>query len=518
MFDFSRRFTIADPTFAAAIAAASPIDDRVLATSAAFLTVVKTIRSYSILLSGLKYTEIYNTITHDTDPEIAMLLLSAERLDGSPRYSTEQVESLMWGTPAIVNYADYSQGILEVSCKFAAAVFIGAFATQPFQHTMAEFLRKQAVISLDRLILLQSKTIVPNTDSVGLEKVKEARFYFQPLEITLAKDLAVSFFIPCSVAASSWVSIKTYPAGTTIHTRTIASDIALAINRYTLKPTSSTNIIAAVTQSGEHGYPFIDFAMRDYTVGINCDLVSVQFVDAGGAKELPFKWGIETLDLYQTFINSCLLLQRTPKGTALSTITAAAKAALVPDYNVLYFRNKAGTTLVPVPPPTGSLTYRLSVTSSILKTAASAANATTPRYSQQAIALVNALQSNTTDTRLIGAVVRDDPMTDLAPMAAVELIAWSVLSPTTHLVLDILSVPDDIEIALGDKFGPQTDFSNLPFSLICKPLYEKTLGSSSTALPGAGHAAEVAQLGSKVNQSTYSIREKTQYITGYLYN
>ena len=534
MFDFSRRFIVSDPEFAAAIAAASIITDQILVTSPKFVSFAKSVRAYSILLGSLKYTEIYHAVTCDCDPEIGFLLLSAERQDGTLRFNIQQVESMLWGTPTISTYSDYAQGIGEVSAKLAAAIFIGAYATQPYQHTMAEFLRKQALLTLDKTIVLQTKLAAGNnTGVVALEKVKEARFYFDPVEITLGAPLKVSFFIPNFKTSANWVPIVTYPTGTKLHTRRVAADIALAINRYTLDLTNNSNIIAAVTQSGENSYPFIDFALRSFVEDYNGDLVSVQFEDLGGNTDaLPFRWGIETNDLHPTFINSCLLLQRSLKATgasksnALATISAAAKASLL-EYNVLYFRNKIPAVLsaqvgivatsVSSPAATGQLTYRLSATESIVHTA-TVDRGDAPRYSQQAIALMNGLQAATGKTRLLGCIVRDDPSTALAPVSAVELLAWAVTSPVTYLVLDVLTVPDDIEIALGNIIAPQTPFSSLPLSIVCKPLFEKVSTSSSTSTPQGGQAADIAQIRARTSDLMYSIRDKTEFITGYTYN
>jgi hypothetical protein len=526
MFDFSRRFTIADPSLAGAIAAADGVPtDVMLAASSSFLVIARAVRLYSILLTNAKYVDIYRILTRDADPEIGYILLAAQRDDQSARYTIAQVESMLWGSSALPIYSDFAQGLTEVAIKFTAAVMIGAFATQTDQKNMAEFLRKDALATLDRIAVLAARTTsavaVDSTALVNSERIKEARFYFDPVEITLASDLTVSFFIPNFVTSPDWSLAATYPAGTTIHTRKIAADIALAINRYTLSPSNSSNIIAAVSQSGQNSYPYIDFALREYVAGYNGDLVSVQFEQlTGQAKNLPFKWGVETNDLQATFINSCLLLLRTPKSTTLSTITSSATASKIGEYNVLYFRSKKPTALDPTPQPTGDLSYRLSVTETINRVAAPS-NSNSPRYSQQAVALMNGLQALTTTTKLLGCIVRDDLITESAPMAAVELIAWSVTSPITYLILDILTVPADIEIALGDLRSPQTTFSNLPLTIVCKPLYEKALGTTSTTTTAlnAGQTVEIAQIGSG-SQSILreSLREKIQNVTGYNYN
>jgi hypothetical protein len=520
MQDFSRRFTINDPTLAGAIAAANGLTDLDLAQSPDFLKAARSVREYSVLLSNLKYTRIYQMITTDSDPEIALLLLAAQKEDGSQRYTLAQVEAML-GYAVLPGFSDYAPGIREISLKFVAAIAIGAFAVQDFQHNMAELLRKEALTSLDRITTLTARAAgTASSSSANSDRIAEARFYFDPVEVTLPNDLQVSFFIPNFITSPSWQVVTTYPAGTVIHTRKIAADIALAINRFTLSPSNSSNIIAAVSQSGQNMYPYIDFALREYVAGYNGDLVSVQFEYlTGTAKSLPFKWGVEMTDLYPTFINSCLLLLRTPKSTALNTITATNSNSKVSEYNVLYFRNKPPSVLDPTPQPTGDLTYRLSVSEAILRVAQPPANST-PRYSQQAVALMNSLQALTTTTRLLGCIIRDDLITESAPMSAVELIAWSVVSPITYLILDILTVPADIEIALGDIRSPQTTFSNLPLTVICKPLYERTLGATATTtISSAGQAVGVSQIASAASSSLRAeLREKTKAITGFDYN
>jgi hypothetical protein len=134
---------------------------------------------------------------------------------------------------------------------------------------------------------------------------------------------------------------------------------------------------------------------------------------------------------------------------------------------------------------------------------------------------MNSLQALTATTRLLGCIVRDDLISESAPMAAVELIAWSVTSPITYLVLDILSVPADIEIALGDIRSPQTTFSNLPLTIICKPLYERALGAAAanSITSGGGTTVELGQLGSsRQGGLAYELREKVKAVTDYNYN
>jgi hypothetical protein len=522
MFDFTRRFTRSDPVLKAAIDLNGGVPtDEALANSPSFIILTKALREYSVLLANLKYSRVYQLITQDSDPEIALILLSALNAENQPRYTIEQIEALLWGGGNLPRYAEYSQGVTEISIKFAAAIAIGAFAVQEYQYQTAEFLRKQALISLDRIsTLAANNAAIATANSSGTEGVTEARFYFEPLEITLATDLTVSFFIPNAITSPSWTLAVTYPAGQVIHTRKIAADIALAINRYTLNLSSSSNIIAAVSQSGQGTFPYIDFALREYILGYNGDLVSVQFEQLGSPQaDLPFKWGVEVEDLYPTFINSCILLLRNPKGTALSTISTARSTSKLLDYNVLYFRSKLPTVSDPTPSPTGDLTYRLSVSEQVARVVSSAVS-TAPRYSQQAIGLMNSLQALTATTRLLGCIVRDDLISESAPMAAVELIAWSVTSPITYLVLDILSVPADIEIALGDIRSPQTTFSNLPLTIICKPLYERALGAAAAnSVTGGGTTVDLGQLGSSRHSGlAYELREKVKAVTDYNYN
>jgi hypothetical protein len=95
------------------------------------------------------------------------------------------------------------------------------------------------------------------------------------------------------------------------------------------------------------------------------------------------------------------------------------------------------------------------------------------RFSQVAVALVNSLATISLDTRVTGAIIRNDPLVAVNRAAAIELIAWSTSNVITHLVLDVLEVPEDIEIAVGDRTKPRTLYSSNPKSLQVKNVFSK---------------------------------------------
>ncbi len=511
--DWSRRFAVADPNFATVLASTLTPTEQTYAQSALLVRMAKTIRHYSKLLNGAKLEEIYHTIVRDTDYELAFLLLAAKDENRSPLFSPVQVSAMLFGEPVLTNYSEFTDGLTELSCKFAASKLINAFAVVEEQVKAAELLRKQADETLNFVIKAQ-QNVSKSSSSSGVEdeRIKQARLYFEDKEFVTNAELQAAFFLPTQTGSSGWTIAASYPAQTQISVRRIVLDLSLQINNFTLDPTRGANVIASVSQSGEGGYPYLDFALRDYLLGYNADSIAIRFTS--GDSIVPFSWGLTTLDLRPTQVNSCILLQRSPKDSRLSTTSTGDNASSSEvRYDCIYFRNLQGAVST-----TGNLSYRTSVTSDITETTIST-SALIPRYSQEALALIDALNLSKKATNLVGAIVRDDPDTISSGMSAVRIIPWPVTSPITYLVMDILSVPSDIEIALGDMRGPQTAFTNLALSLVCQPLFQRLSSTTSSSnFTNRGSKAEVVSIQLQSQRDlNYDLHERISAITGFNY-
>jgi hypothetical protein len=106
------------------------------------------------------------------------------------------------------------------------------------------------------------------------------------------------------------------------------------------------------------------------------------------------------------------------------------------------------------------------------------------RYQQFALSLINTITASKDENYIISAIIRNDPVTASDAVAVVELFAWSVMNPQIVLVLDILKVPADIEISLGDYSAPYSRFSNKPRSVRVRATYAK-IAETSTSSPNA---------------------------------
>jgi hypothetical protein len=509
--DWSRRFIIADPAFAALLTNTTTPTEQTFARSALLVKMHRTVSQYSKLLAGVKLEEVYYAVTTDTDYELGFLLLACKDDNRLPLFSLEQASAMLFGEPNLPNYSDFTDGLTEISCKFAAAKLINAFAIVEEQVKSADLLRKQADETLGVLIKAQQNYSKLSANTTGEEKIKQARIYFEDKHFISNAPLQVEFFLPTTGSTSGWVTAANYPAQSSLTVRQIILDLSIQINLFTLDPTRNANTIASVVQSGERGYPYLDFALRNYLLGYNADSISIRITSGDSA--IPFNWGLLTSDLKPVNCNSCILLQRSPKDSKLSTTTANNNNELA--YDCIYFRNKSNPPLTNA----GQLSYRTSVTNSTTTVTTANVAPGIPRYSQEALALVDALELEKLETKLVGAIVRDDPETISSGMSGIRIVPWPITAPITYLVLEIRTLPTDIEIALGDLNGPQTTFTNLPLSLVCQPLFQR-LGSGTTNAntDTSGKAVGLGKM--RLNSSkdlNYDRHERITNITGFKY-
>lgn len=510
---FSERFTVNNSAFSASVADINAATEAQLVLSPELVGIAQMVRRNSILLKSVTLKEIYLIITQSTDPEIALILLASKNNDNSYRFTEETVRDMLWGKPNSP-LAGFTDGLREITSRLAAAILIVAYATQPFQQATSEYLRKYALESLEKIIALHDKINTSASPSTT-EASDSARFYFQPFEYTSESILTVSFFIPNFRSNPDWIKVADYPAGTQISTRRIAADLAYAINRYTLNPQAGTNIIAAASQAGAFSNHFVDFNVRSLVTGFVSEVISVRIEYAANPElKLPFNWGVTLTDLKPYTINSRLLILKSPKESKLSTVVSSSSVAI--NRTVLYFRN------APVLPTVISnidLTYRLSVSEENTHRVEIPVS-TDPRYSQAALAFTNSLHTIRAKSKLLGAIIRNDPLTASIPLAAVELIAWSATNPEIKLILDLLSIPQDIEIALGDEVGPITQFSSHPLTAIATPIFHRYINQSlSTANSSSNEGCVVVAIGSDSQDAGLAARTKeiSRRITGHHY-
>lgn len=509
MLDFNQRFTVNNSSFSGVVANLDLATEEQLMQSDELVAMARMIRQYSILLADLSLKDTYRLITQSTDPELGLMLLSAKNVDGTNKFNETQVRLMLWSDTTAA-LAGFSSGLREVSCRLAASIQIVAFATQPYQLQTAEALRKQGTDSLDRIIQLQQTATAVTALTNTKLAVDAARFYFQPLDFVAADELKVSFLIPNFTAAADWVVATTYPSGSQISTRDLISDLAYSLNQYTLNPINKANVVAAVSQSGDQTYHYVDFGVRSQIAGFVSELITIRIEYTNLNNQLlPFVWGVQISDLKPYKINSQLLVLKNPKESTLTSLLSNTQNF---GKTVIYFRPKAGALTF-----AGDITYRLSVSETLTHTA-TLVSTSAPRYSQAALALITSLHQYRGTSKLLGAIIRNDLGTALNPLAAVELIAWTATNPETKLIMDLLSVPEDIEIALGDENKPSTPFSDYPLTAIVSPNYQKNIAISAiTSNSGtlSNEGAWLASIGSAHVGAASAAKEISRKLTGH---
>jgi hypothetical protein len=313
-------------------------------------------------------------------------------------------------------------------------------------------------------------------------KVELKSFYFEPFEIELTTRVLKAEFFMASSASSSWQTIGTYSGK--FSTASVVADLADAINTYTLTQQTS-NIIASPVLADSSQLYKIDFQARERNALVAAEVISVRFNYLDNPhEELPFKWGTSTSGLNNQFLNSVLLTVQ--QGKAITTaITSSKRTDNAPI--VLYFKrapiDSNGNVLdwkgTIIPQGTwgaqANLTFRISPTMSENKTVSVPYNTDSllanqtkldaVRPNQVAELLLESLFQIKGETLALGALIRNDYPDNSGALVAIELIAFSVTNPQAWMILDLVELPVDVQVAVGNLTTPLTPFSSKPRSI-----------------------------------------------------
>ena len=466
------------------------------------------VRAYSLLLQRRGIAEIFNVITTQSDPRIAFILAAARsRKDNTPLFGgLGAVKEIMFNDPArnppgtgYVNRNLFSDGIRRISAAFTAAQLISQLSQVKEQAEHAQIVEKNAIADLNRLVeTYELSESVPQTDAEKEADIPVG-FFFEPKDLVIPteKFLRVEWQVPG--VSNSWSKVGDFTGS--ISTWEIVSALADDINAQTiLNP--DTSLLAAADLSGPFftnpinpnstQYHALLFYPRNPVAGVLAYSVNLRIetlllpnqadlsATAWPLKQSPLIWGNHGDSLNTYPINGSMLLLR---GNTLSSARTLSENY---DPVVLYFRNFQSPAPL-VPEETSTLRFRVQPWQPVLNEALDVPEAITVtiprligvdateqleldanRYSQVTVALLNALADLNVDTRVTGAILRNDPITAAGPTAALELIAWSSSVVITHVVLDILEVPADIEIATGNRMRTVTLYSNNPKSVRVK--------------------------------------------------
>lgn len=484
------------------------------------------VREYSVLLNRTSTSDIFKIITRQADPQIAARLSAAKdkNTNTSLFSGLEAVQTVMFNDPSRVtgtpsNYLNsqlFSDGIRRVSAALSAAILLARLPE--VQREYAKELRDSAYEDLALIVETYALSAQDTTtDTTKRDEDAPVAFYFQPLDFTVPDGqlLSLEWYSPSFTL--NWVSVQQYTGA--VSTWHLVADLADAINQYTSQDPEATLLASAELGSVEHlreDYHTLSFYPRYSVAGIIAHSINVRIqtrpiadspkpnITLGATQDnptnsdyglTPFQWGI-TLDGIGNYpVNGSIVVV-----SAAKTTTAASLDISNEDYvpTVLYFRNKntyqlvtdpitSVETISPDSPPKDSLTFQYRIQpwqpnlSSLdkeqeeitedfvrLRDYESVANQVeldNSRYSQIAVQLMNGLARINLKTKTSGCVIRNDPTDALEPMSALELIAWGMSKSISYVILDILEVPEDIEVATGDLIKPRTSFSSKPRSV-----------------------------------------------------
>jgi hypothetical protein len=517
--NFSDRFSYPSPNgISSAIdntVAAGLSDADIEANSPELQEMVAMIRRYSVLLQRTPVYEIYSVITSESDPRIALVLSAAKsRLDNKPIFGgLNAIKEIMYADPqrpGLTRYTNrdlFSDGIRRVSAALTAARIIGQLAQVREQAEHAALIENQALADLDRIVQTWETTRLSDLTDQEKEELPPAAFYFEPgtWDIPTEKTLTVEWQSPS--IQKDWTTVAEYTG--TVETWQIVNAIVDDINSKSITHTDSP-LLAAAELSGEYAvnvqrpneslYHLISFYPRRPTLGTLAYSINLRIqtqlnegeTDTSTAtypiNRTPFIWGHRSnaLDRYNT--NGAIIVIRNNKVTS--------NASEAEDYqsSVIYFKNKVNYIDTTPPPSDDKLIFRiepwqpnmsvnspedeqgeetvetieipiprLTSTDSVEQLALD-----NNRYSQVALAILNGLAELNLDTRISGALIRNDPDTSAEALAALEIVPWAKQRVITAVVLDILRVPSDIEIATGNESRVLTQFSSKPRSVMVK--------------------------------------------------
>lgn len=514
---FEDRFSYPDPngpaTGTSKSVAQSLSDAEIEALSPPLVEMVQMVRGYSVILQSATTLEIFNTITTDSDPRIALILAAARsREDNKLLFAgLGAVREVMFAdssrpnSTGFTNRSLYSDGIRRVSVALTASRILARLSQISEQAEHSKVIEQQALEDLDRIISTWESSGNSSLNSDSEDEVPGS-FYFEPKTMAIPADKQVVVRWQSPALGTGWVDVAIYTGN--IETWQIVSSIADSINSAGMGNPDSVLLAAPklngpilTTNLHPNSFPYhiLDFYPRkpvpgviSYSINIFIDTVLIDGETETEPGEYPlnrspFCWGTEPDSVNNYNINGSMIIIRYNK---LGSARATAE-----DYNpfVLYARN--GVRYVAEdnsPPSTSEIEYRvqpyqpkfansfdeddflLDMTATVKIPFPRLISSDTQeqldldnnRFSQFILAVTNSIASLDVEALLTTAIIRNDSLAFSDPMGALELVASIRNMTISGIILDILSVPKDIELSTGDRARPLVNFSNKPRSAI----------------------------------------------------
>lgn len=510
--NFADRFSFPQPNgispTISAGAAASLTEAQIVAAAPELVAYSEMVRRYSVLLKRRTTFEIFNIATTEADPRIALVLASARRkLDNTFIFSNlDQVKEVMYANPDIdasglTNRTIFSDGIRRVSAALTAALLIGQLSQVPEQAEQSHKIENQALADLDRVCLTYEFS---NSDSTTSDDDKAGpNFIFSAKDIVLTTGDTISVSWYSLGLTPTWIDSGIYTSNTSAWQ--IVADLAESINSVSVMFNERSLVAVAELAGGNselNDLHYLNFYPRTPTKGVVAYSLSIKVeksVEGVKSGKAPFDWGLRWNSLSNRILNGMIILLKDNKAS--STINEKTHQP-----TVLYIRNKVNYTGSLSAPATSNLRIRAQFWSAgeinpledftdisiprIIKTdLTEQRRSDNLRFSQVAIAILTALTATRNNSGLTGAIIRNDPLSSQLPTAGVELLGWTLSRFNTYVVVDILEMPSDIEIATGGLYNPHTLFSSNAKSIRAEC---STIAGGS--LINAGTSSSVPQL------------------------
>jgi hypothetical protein len=458
------------------------------------------VREHSVLLSQKTTLEIFNVLTQQVDPRISLFLAAAKRRqDNTPLFlGLGQIWEVMFSDTTRVpagngsgNASYFSDGIFNAAATWVASILIGQLAQVKEQFEHSKYKEEQAILDLEKICYSWEITATA-AKITGLEDIQEqASFYFEQLDFTVDPSQQLSMYWYSPTFSREWQYVKTYAGA--LSTWMLVSDLADSVNS-AIPPDSTLSLLAVAQLSGPtitstplHALSFYPRYSQPGVLAYSIN-VRIQLEPTGAPNPLqsrtqqtktPFRWGPFWNSINNFYVNGAIVI------TDFNRLSSTAlQQSEIAQPIVVYLKNSVEYTAAEpaiIPPDNSRLVIRaqpwqpglaaqkgkpietvLTIPRLQGDTAEEQQDLDNARFSQVALAILNALADSALETRATGAIIRNDPLDKSQPMAAVELVAWGITQVNAYVLLDILEVPSDIEIALGDRLSPFTLFSSKP--------------------------------------------------------
>lgn len=503
-------------------------DEELEALSPELKEVAALVRSYSVLLQSVRTLDIFNVITREADPRVALVLSAARsKEDNLPLFGgAGAVKELMFADPArpgLTNYTNrdlFAGGIRRVSAALTASRLIGQLAQISQQAEHSAHIEKQALEDLDRIIATWELSSDRATSLKDQEQDIPSAFFFEPMKMSVPAEKRIVVEWQSPAVATSWFTAGIYTG--TVETWQIVSDLSQSINSVNLGNPDNVLVVAPELsgpyfRNPAHPNPIQYHALNFYprtpvkgvtayslNIRINVELIEGETDTSTITFPIntsPFVWGVHGDSLNKYIVNGSIIIIRYNKVQGSSSVDDSVKPF------VLYFRNVYDYSEVQRTPPTESKlifrvqpwqpnlttmqddqgeivqTIEVNIPRLLADTPEEQLRLDNSRFSQVALALTNSLAQISMDAMLTGALIRNDPLIAPGPEAAVELVPWAKQTVLSAMILDILKVPEDIEIAVGDRMRPLSSFASKELSaMVQNPYTNKSSGVADSVL------------------------------------